>query len=44
MKTTTFKLFSLLLLAVLMTLLFLAWMHGAQTLLASVGWHGANFG
>ena len=44
MKTTTFitfKVLGILLLAISLTLLFLAVMHAAPTLLTSVGWHGA---
>ena len=43
MKTTTFttfKVLGLILLAIAVTLLFLAAMQCAQTLQASVGWHG----
>jgi hypothetical protein len=43
LKTTTitpFKVLAAILLAVSMTLLVLAIVHGAQSLFASVGWHG----
>ena len=43
MKTTTitpFKVLGIILLAISITVLSLAVLHEAQTLLASVGWHG----
>jgi hypothetical protein len=43
MKTTIFapfKTLDVILLVIIMTLLVLASVHGAQSILASVGWHG----
>jgi len=43
MKTTTYTTFNLLgyfLIAISITLLYMALMHIAQTQLASIGWHG----
>jgi len=37
---TPFKVLGIILLAISITLLVLATVHGAQSLLASVGWHG----